>query len=117
MEDARLWSTEESLWKGGRDVYEKLVSKDCLMVVPAEPYVVSGEQAIDAVSNTPRWEDVRFSDQRIARPEYGMIVCAYHVEATRGDEQCACYATSTYQRCGDHDWQVVQHQQTVPLKS
>ena len=114
MEDGRIRDFETALWVGGEDVYRRSIDSDCLMVVPAAPFLMSGGEAIDAVSKTPRWEAVEFDDLRIARPEEGLIVLAYGVRASRGGESYRAYCTSTYRRVAHEQWQVVQHQQTLP---
>lgn len=115
MEDDRVWAFEESLWTGDADNYREKMDAECLVVVPAEPYVLSGDDAVQAVSNTPRWESAEFRDGRIARPQEGLIVVAYHVSATRGDEAYEAHCTSTYRRIEHEVWTVVQHQQTPKL--
>jgi hypothetical protein len=55
MDDDRVWAVERSLWTGGQDVYRRSIDDDCLMVLPEPPFVMRGEQAIEAVSDTPRW--------------------------------------------------------------
>lgn len=68
MEDARIWEMEEKLWHGGEEVYQQLVDDQVVMALPAEPFIFSRQQAIDAVKHTPRWEEVRFSDRQVSRP-------------------------------------------------
>ena len=116
MDDDRVWNFERSLWVGDAEHYAALIDEKALMVLPTPPYVLSGADAVAAVSDTPRWTEVEFSDTRIARPEEGLIVVAYTVDATRDDEKYVAHCTSTYRRRGHEDWQVVQHQQTPPLK-
>jgi hypothetical protein len=116
MDDDRVWEFEDSLWTGGAEQYRALIDEACLMVLPTPPFVLGGDDAIDAVSATPRWSSVGFAKQQIARPEEGLIVVAYHVEASRDDERYEAHCTSTYRRRAHDDWQVVQHQQT-PLLS
>ena len=113
MEDDRVREFETSLWIGGPDVYRRSIDPECLMVVPAAPFVMSGEEAIEAVSKTPRWDSVEFDDLRIARPQEGLIVLAYGVRASRGGETYRAYCSSTYRRVAHEQWQVVQHQQTL----
>ena len=115
MDDDRVWTFEESLWTADAEHYRGSIDAECLMVLPTPPYVVSGDEAVAAVASTPRWSQVDFSDQRIARPEEGLIVVAYTVKASRDDEAYEAHCTSTYRRRGHEDWQVVQHQQTPPL--
>lgn len=117
MDDDRVWAFEESLWTADAEHYRESIDEACLMVLPTPPFVLSGEEAVAAVSATPRWSEVALSEQRVARPEEGMIVVAYHVRASRGDERYEAHCTSTYRRRGHEDWQVVQHQQTPPLVS
>lgn len=114
MEDQRIWAMEEELWRGGDEVYERLVDEQVVMALPADPYIFTRDAAIAAVKNTPRWEEVRFSEQKVSRPEEGLIVIGYKVEATRGGERYCCYASSTMMRRGHEDWTVVQHSQVVP---
>ncbi len=120
MNDERIWNYERSLWTADSDEYRHKISPDAIMVVPAEPYVMAGDNAADAMAKTPRWDTVAFSEKKVARPEGptgGLIVIAYKAEAKRGDTAYAAYCTSTLLREGDHDWVVVQHQQTTPLMS
>ena len=115
MEDARVWEFEESLWTGDAEHYRELIDPECLMVLPAEPFVFTGEEAIGAVQDTPRWDEVAFSHRSVARPQEGLIVIAYKAEARRGEEAYAAYCTSTLRRLAHEEWRVVQHQQTIPL--
>ena len=116
MDDNRVWSFEEGLWTGDAAHYRELIDQQCLMVLPSEPFVMTGEQSVEAVSNTPRWSSVDLSDRQVSRPEEGLIVVAYKATAKRdaGDDYIA-YCTSTYRRLAHEQWRVVQHQQTPPL--
>jgi hypothetical protein len=116
MEDQRIWAFEESLWTGEAEHYRRSIDANCLMVLPAPPFVMSGEQSIEAVIHTPRWSKVDLSDRRVARLEEGLIVIAYKARAEReGSAPYEAYCTSTYRRLAHEDWKVVQHQQTPPL--
>lgn len=115
MDDDRVWSFEKSLWDGSPDHYRELVDDECLMVLPHPPFVLSGRQAIEAVAATPRWSNVAFSKMQIARPQEGIIVVAYHVGASQGDETYEAHCTSTYRRLEHEVWRVIQHQQTPPV--
>lgn len=83
MDDGRVWSFEESLWTGDAEHYRALIDDECLMVLPARPFVVSGGEAVEAVSATPRWEKVELTERRVARPQEGLIVVAYKALAER----------------------------------
>ena len=76
--------------------------------------MLTGEQATEAVEKTPRWSSVDLQDLRISRPEEGMIVVAYKADARRGEERYQAFCSSTYRRLAPEQWQVVQHQQTLP---
>ncbi len=115
MEDDRVWAFEQSLWTGDAQHYRESIDESALMVVPQPPFVLESAAAVEAVSQTPRWESVSFADGRIVRPQEGLIVIAYRVEAAQGDERYVAHCTSTYRRVEHEVWRVVQHQQTPPL--
>lgn len=121
MEDERVWAHEESLWRD-RDGTAKAVDQACLMVVPAPPFLLEGQEAINAMAQSPRWDEVSFAHGKIVRPQDGLIVAAYKAIARREDhEDYAAWCTSTYRRAGHDDWRLVQHQQMQvadgPLRS
>ena len=96
--------------------YQHSIDDECLMVLPAPPFVHTGQQAIEAVKDTPRWEQVELSERQVARPQEGLIVVAYRARAAKSDTQpYDAHCTSTYRRLGHDHWVVVQHQQTPPL--
>jgi hypothetical protein len=114
MDDKRVWSFEERLWTADAALYHEVIDDDCLMVVPAEPFVLSRRQAIEVVSNTPRWATAELSQQQVMRPQEGIIVVAYKVLARKaGGENYEAYCTSTYRRLAHEKWRVIQHQQTL----
>jgi len=116
MEDARVCSFEKSLWTGDAEHYRHLIDEDCVMVVPTPPFVLQGSNAMDAVADTPRWDEVDFSGGHIVRPQEGLIVVAYRANPKRsGGNGYEAYCTSTYRRLAHDEWRVVQHQQMPPL--
>ena len=115
MEDERIWAFEESLWTGDAANYREKIDDSCLMALPQPPFVYSGQQAVDAVSATPRWERVEFSEQAVIRPQEGLIVIAYRARASRGDESYEAHCTTAMHRLEHEVWRVVQHGQTPPL--
>ncbi|TXM97162.1 nuclear transport factor 2 family protein [Methylobacterium sp. WL64] len=115
MDDDRVWSFEKSLWTCDADHYRELVDEECLMVLPQPPFVLGGTQAIEAVASTPRWANIEISNERISRPQEGLIVIAYQAKASRDGETYEAHCTSTYRRLEHEVWRVVQHQQTPPL--
>lgn len=115
MEDSRIWEFEESLWKADPEHYRRSISDACVTVVPSEPHLLVGAEWANAASDTPRWDEVSFSEQRVSRPQEGLIVIGYRADAKRGGEDYTAWCTTTMQRRGHDDWVVVQHQQTPPL--
>ena len=116
MDDDRIWTFEESLWTGDAAHYRELIDPDCVMILPHTPHVLTGEAAVAAVADTPRWSSVIFSDQRVARPQEGLITIAYKVDAKRnGEADYTAWCTTTMHRLEHDVWRVVQHQQTPPL--
>lgn len=116
MTDDRVWEFEESLWTGSAEHYRELIDAQCLMVLPEPPFVMAGDQAIAAVSDTPRWARVSTSQRQIKRPQEGLIVVGYKVEAFKDQGKAyEAYCTSTYRRLEHDVWRVVQHQQTLSM--
>ena len=116
MEDERIWGSEEGLWTGDPENYRATIDEQCLMVLPAKPFIVTGGQAAEAVSSTPRWTSVTLTDRKVARPQEGLIVIAYLARAEREGEQAyEAHCTTVYRRLDHDSWRVIQHQQTPPL--
>lgn len=114
MNDDRIWDFERSLWVGDAERYRHLIDDECVMVIPAEPFVMDGTDAIDAVSHTPRWSDVDFDQQKVMRPQEGLIVIGYRARAKRDDQAYEAFCSTTLRRLSHEEWRVVQHQQTPP---
>ena len=115
MDDERVWTFEESLWTADALHYQESVDQDCLMVLPVPPFVLTGQEAIEAVTHTPRWAEVELAERRVSRPQEGLIVVAYHAKVSREGEAYEAWCSSTYRRLAHEEWTVVQHQQTPVL--
>ncbi|HZG08132.1 MAG TPA: DUF4440 domain-containing protein [Allosphingosinicella sp.] len=114
MDDARVWSFERDLWIGDAELYARSIDDACLMVLARPPFILTGAEAVDAVSATPRWLDVEFSEQRISRPQEGLLVAAYRVRASTPEvESFEAHCSTTYRRLAHEEWRVVQHQQAA----
>lgn len=113
MTDDELWSYEESLWTGGAEHYRESIHPECVMVLPEQPFAMSGTQAIEAVADSPRWESAELSDRSLSRIADGLIAISYRAKARRGDESYTAWSSSVYRK-GEDGWQVIQHSQTVP---
>lgn len=113
MDDNRVWNFEESLWHASDERYHEGVDPECIMALSHAPHLFTGQAAVEAVSGTPEWDEVTFSDQSISRPEEGMIVVGYRVLAAKGDTRFRAACTSVYRRRAHEDWTVVQHAQVA----
>ena len=114
MQDDRLWGFEQSLWLEGRENYREKVDPEVVMVLPRPPYVLGGEDAIAAVVATPVWDRAELTERHVARPQEGLIVVAYRVDAEKDDHtRYAAWCSSVYRRLEHEVWRVVQHQQTA----
>lgn len=111
MDDNRVWKFEESLWRASEDRYHERVDSDCIMALSHEPHIFVGDDAVKAVSGTPEWDEVSFSDQSVSRPEEGLIVVGYRADARKGETRFTAACTSVYRRRAHEDWTVVQHAQ------
>ena len=109
MDDDRVWKFEESLWRASEERYHDRVDPECIMALSHEPYLFAGQDAADAVSGTPEWDEVRFEDKTVSRPQEGMIAIAYRIVATKGGTRFAAACTSVYRRRAHDDWTVIQH--------
>jgi hypothetical protein len=113
MDDARVWGSEEGLWTGDAENYDRTIDDECLMVLPRPPHVATGRQAKEQVIDTPRWTRVAFSEQSVSRPQEGLIVIAYRARAEReGANAYEAHCTTVYRRLEHDKWRVVQHQQS-----
>ena len=118
MDDERVWRFEESLWTADAEHYRECIDDECLMVLPEAPFILAGQKAVDAVSQTPRWTKVALTDRQVHRPQEGLIVIAYKALADRdGEQPYEAHCTTTYRRLSHENWKVVQHQQTPPMAS
>jgi hypothetical protein len=116
MDDHRVWNFEESLWRASDERYHERVDPECIMALSFAPHLFAGSDAVKAVSGTPEWDEVSFSDRSISRPEEGLIVVGYRVDAEKAGSRFSAACTSVYRRKGHEDWTVVQHAQ-LPLGS
>ncbi len=114
MDDGRVWTFEERLWTADDALYREVIDDDCVMVVPAEPFILTRGDVVEAVSHTPRWSRVDLSQRQVMRPQEGIIVVAYKAQAQKqSGERYEAFCTSTYRRIAHEQWRVIQHQQTL----
>jgi len=111
MDDDRVWNFETGLWKASEERYHERVDPECIMALSHAPYLFQGEAAVEAVTGTPEWDEVSFSNRSISRPQEGLIVVGYEVDAHKGDTHFRAACTSVYRRIEHEEWTVVQHAQ------
>ena len=115
MDDDRLWGFEQSLWIEGPDNYREKVDEAVGMALPRPPYLFVGGDAIETVVETPVWERAELTERQVTRPQEGLIVIGYRVQATReGHAGYEAHCTSVIRRLEHEVWRVVQHSQ-LPL--
>lgn len=113
MDDTRIWNFEDSLWRASEERYHEQVDPECVMALSHAPYIFSGQDAVEAVNGTPEWDEVSFEDKTVSRPQEGLIVVGYKVQATKGETRYVAACTSVYRRKSHEDWTVVQHSQVA----
>ncbi|MGZ3218120.1 hypothetical protein [Paracoccus sp. T5] len=113
MDDERVWNFEESLWQASEDRYHERVDPECVMALSHAPFLFQGEAAVEAVTGTPDWDKVAFSNQHVSRPQEGLIVVGYEVKAEKGETVFEAACTSVYRRIEPEEWTVVQHAQVA----
>lgn len=113
MDDDRVWAFEKGLWQTSDERYHERVDPECVMALSHAPHLFSGAAAVDAVSGTPEWDKVSFTDTTVSRPQEGLIVVGYHVEAAKGETVFKAACTSVYRRKAHEEWTVVQHAQVA----
>jgi hypothetical protein len=112
MNEQDVWRLEERFWLGGTDVYDELLSPECVMAFPAPAGIMKGANITRSLRGAPRWLSVTMAEQTIGRPEAETIVLAYRANGQRkGVGAYIAYCTSTYRLTGGR-WNLVQHQQT-----
>ena len=118
MDDERVWGFEESLWTATPEHYRESIDPECVMALPIEPHLFTGEAAMEAVIHTPRWTKVALTRRQVSRPQEGLIVISYQADAEReGAQPYVAFCTSTYRWLAHGVWKVVQHSQVPPLLS
>ena len=105
-----IWTTEEQLWTGGADSFQKHMAPGCLMAFPGLG-ILQGEDILVSLREAPRWDGVSFSGEHKVESD-GMIALAYTATGQRdGDSPYRALCTSTWCLMVD-GWQLVQHQQS-----
>ncbi len=117
MDDERIWGSEEGLWTGDAENYHRTIDAECLMVLPAKPFIVDG-RAVEGCGLLHAALDQGGVDRAPGGrpPQEGLIVIAYKANAERdGAQPYEAYCTTVYRMIEHGTWRVVQHQQTPPL--
>lgn len=107
-----FWDLEKHFWTEGPGFYRDNMARNAIMVFPAPVGLLSGQEIIDGLDGTPRWEEVEFEDRR--KLENGKFtVLSYRAGGKRadGDSYSARCSTSYYKE--DGRWKLFAHQQAV----
>jgi hypothetical protein len=104
-----LMALDERLAGGGPDEYRELLIDDALLVVP--DMVLSKELTIEAMGDSPGWDDLRLSEGRLTRLSPSSAVVTYRFDGRRGESAYSAIMSSAYiEREGA--WKLAFHQQT-----
>jgi hypothetical protein len=104
---------EESLWRASGEPYHERIDPECITALSHASQIFGGRDAVDAVTGTPEWDEVSFTDRTISRPEEGLIVVGYRVNAEKAGTSFTAVCTSVYRHRAHEDWTVVQHAQVA----
>lgn len=111
----QLQSLEREGWDAltrgrARQFYDEVLAADAVMVFRFG--VMEREDAIDAMTESPPWDDYRFDDVSVHDLGAGVAVIAYRVHAEReGERPFDARLASTYARTA-RGWRMVMHQQS-----
>ena len=113
MEDERVWHHERQLWTGSVEDFARAIDETSLMVIPAPPFVLAGDEIVQALAKGTRFSKLGIAHGRITRPQEGLILVAYKAAADgHGEPQYLALCTTSWRRIAHDDWLIVQHQQT-----
>ncbi len=85
MDDTRSGTLRKACGAPRKGGTNERVDPECVMALSHAPYLFHGEAAVEAVTGTPEWDEVAFSNRHISRPQEGLIVVGYEVKAQKGD--------------------------------
>ncbi|HET9448627.1 MAG TPA: hypothetical protein VFO35_20310 [Steroidobacteraceae bacterium] len=111
--DADLWAMEREFWLGGADVYEARVAPEALLVLPDPAGTLMRSQTIEAIRQSPRWEEVEFESAHTVWPTADLVLLAYAAvgRRDRGRTTYRARCSSMYVEKGGL-WMLIFHQQT-----
>lgn len=114
MNEAEAWSIERECWLSGPDGYDRWLSAEAIVVLPGRRGVLTRADALDALRQAPRWNDVALESTRLVRPAPDVVLLAYDAIAERhaGAETYRARCSSTYVYQGGGRWVLIRHQQT-----
>ncbi len=113
IEDS-LWVLEQKLWVEDADFCARLLTDDCVLLMPPPAGVLTKDAAIEWIKVTPRWAGVRFGGRRVVRLSDRILLLAYSATAHRRKELGTHRAlvSSVYVN-RDGNWNLAFHQQTL----
>ncbi len=114
MNEAEAASIERAFWLAGADVYERRLAPEAIMVLPGSAGILTRAATIEAIRQSPRWDDVSFESLQITRPARNVVLLAYEGTGERDGGKTAYRArcSSMYVENGEGEWLLAFHQQT-----
>lgn len=85
MGDDGLWKLEEKFWHGGENFYADNLHAQCVMLFPEPVGRLNREEILHSISESPRWSEVKMSDQERVDHHANMVLLSYQASARRTD--------------------------------
>lgn len=97
MDKETLLDPEEKFWKEGTETYAASVAEEALFVLPEPAGVLSKQQCVEAIRQSPRWASVQFDDVRLIELDGTTTMLVYKALGKLGDGTAyAVLASSSY---------------------
>jgi hypothetical protein len=107
-----LVALEHEFWRGDAAFYDARLTEDALMSLPEPVGVLTRNETVRSIADSPRWADVQIDDVRLIILTSAAAVLSYRATARReGDEApYVTRASSVYVEQGG-EWRMAFHQQ------
>lgn len=106
----RGWEALSSSAEAATAFYEKVLSREVLMLFPGGVIMEDRADIISSMGGPP-WDWFEVSDERVFELGDAVAVVAYRATARRGEAEYTALFNSTYIR-EDGTWRLALHQQT-----
>jgi hypothetical protein len=107
-----LVDLEHEFWRGDAALYETRLTEDALMSLPEPVGVLTRNETVRSIADSPRWADVHLDDVRLIILTPDAAVLSYRATAQReGDEAPYVTRASSVYVEQDGVWRMAFHQQ------